>query len=257
MYHLLKTSYKDAAMIDGLHQIAEHVWLFPHDPDSSRMQPCVGVIMTPTQTVLIDAGHSPRLARRIVMQLRDLGASPISHLIYTHYHWDHTFGALLWHAPIVVAHEHCRDLMRTQYAAKPWSGIYIQEEIRLNPLRRPALKALDRAIDDWRNFRVVLPTLTFASTLELYLDGVTLRLRHVGGQHSPDSIIVQAVEPRVLFMGDCYYPPPPQMGDSNDRADTSMMRELLQEEADLFVSGHNAPRTRAEFEALIESQAAT
>lgn len=43
--------------------------------------------------------------------------------------------------------------------------------------------------------------ITFAARLTLHLGETTLELRHVGG-HSPDSILVYAVEDRVLMTGD-------------------------------------------------------
>lgn len=234
-------------MPDKLHQLNDHIWIFPHDPDAARVQPCVGIIITPTQTVLIDAGNSPRHARSLLLTLREMAAPPVSHVIYTHYHWDHTFGGQVWGSS-VIAHEQTRELLRAQYLSKPWSSMYIQEEINNNPNRKATMRALDRAIDDWRAFKIILPTITFTHTLELYLDGLTLDLQHVGGQHAPDSITVRIRESKVMFLGDCYYPPPAHLRKPDDNLDQHMLTALLAQDVAIFVEGHNDPATRAEFE---------
>jgi glyoxylase-like metal-dependent hydrolase (beta-lactamase superfamily II) len=238
-------------MSDKLRQVNDHIWVYPHDPDASRMQPCVGVITTPTQTVLIDAGNSPRHARSILIALREMGVQPVSHVIYTHHHWDHTFGGQVW-GGIVVGHEQTRDLLRNQYASKPWSSLYIQEEISSNPMRKTAMRALDRAVDDWRAFQIVLPMVTFTHEMMLYLDGLTLELRHVGGQHAADSITVRVREANVLFVGDCYLQPPPHLRKLDDTVDGRMIHDLLEQDADVYVEGHSDPMTRAEFQSHIK-----
>ena len=94
-------------MPDTLIQVAQNVWIFPRDEDPNRLQPNVGVIVADGHTVLVDAGNSPRHARRILLALDDVKAPPISHVIYTHSHWDHVFGAMVVGAPD-MAHELCR-----------------------------------------------------------------------------------------------------------------------------------------------------
>jgi glyoxylase-like metal-dependent hydrolase (beta-lactamase superfamily II) len=234
-------------MPDKLYQLNDHIWIYPHDPDAARVQPSVGIITTPTQTILIDAGNGPRHARQILLALREVGLPPVSHVIYTHFHWDHTFGGQVW-GGAVVAHEQTRELLRSQYVSKPWSSLYIQEEITNNPMRKTTMRALDRAVDDWRAFQIILPLVTFTHSLELYLDGLTLDLQHVGGQHAADSITIRIRESKVMFLGDCYYPPPAHLRKIDDTIDHTMAEVLLSEDVDLYIEGHNDPATRTEFQ---------
>ena len=83
-------------MSDTLQQVASNIWIFPHDEDANRVQPNVGIIVAGKHTVLIDAGNSPRHARRIMIALDDIQAPAVSYLIYTHSHWDHVFGAMVF-----------------------------------------------------------------------------------------------------------------------------------------------------------------
>ncbi len=56
-----------------------------------------------------------------------------------------------------------------------------------------------------RNIKIILPTLTFQDQIELDLGGVTCVLKHVGGDHAHDSVVIYVKEEKILFLGDCIY----------------------------------------------------
>jgi glyoxylase-like metal-dependent hydrolase (beta-lactamase superfamily II) len=236
-------------MPDTLIQVAPQVWVFPRDEDPNRIQPNVGIIVAGGQTVLIDGGNSPRHARRILLSLDDIAAPAVSHVIYTHSHWDHVFGAMVFGAP-AIAHDLCRKQL-AEMATKPWGHAYIQEEIMRFPAREAGLRALGRTIEDWRNFRIVVPEITMSKTLQVYLGDLTIEIEHVGGVHAPESVIVRIPEQRVLFTGDCYYPPPIHLRRPDDALDATMIESLLDDQIDVYIDGHGLPRSRDEFAALI------
>jgi glyoxylase-like metal-dependent hydrolase (beta-lactamase superfamily II) len=238
-------------MAESLVQIAPQVYLYPADDAPDRFQPNVGVIVAGNKTVLIDSGNSPRQARRIALALDSIQASPPSYVIYTHSHWDHVFGGQAYGAP-VIAHELSRRQLM-EMAARPWSNLYIQEEIQRNPAREPILRAMQKAVEEWRNFRIQVPEITFNQRLRLFLDGVTLELDYVGGAHALDSIVVRIPEARVMFVSDCYYPPPPHLRQPEDTLDKAMIDSLVDEAYDVYVDGHGKPRTRDDFAALAEA----
>lgn len=235
-------------MPDTLIQAAEQVWIFPYDQDPNKAQPNVGVIIANNQTVLVDAGNSPRTTRRLLLALDEIRAPAVTHVIYTHSHWDHVFGAMVVGAP-AIAHDLCRKQL-IETAAKPWSSAYIQEEIQRTPAREAGLRSLSRAIEDWRNFRIILPEITFSQTFRLHLDNLTVELEHVGGQHSADSIIVRLPEAGVMFVGDCYYPPPLHVRKPDDTLDHAMINTLVEADIDVYIDGHGEARSRNEFAAL-------
>lgn len=232
---------RQQAMTDLLQQISDHIWLYPPNPDSEVMQPGVGIIITDSASVLIDAGNSPRHARQIRAALRQIDAPPVSYVIYTHHHWDHTFGAQIWTGSITVGHEQCRDLLLEHYDGQPWNQHHGLEQDYPNPAQR----LLDRTAGDWGAFQLVLPQITFTASMKLIVGNLTLALRHVGGQHAADSIIVQAGE--VLFIGDCIEPPPDPPQPPGDTAAHGLIDNLLRYEVNVFVDGHNGPAARADF----------
>lgn len=237
-------------MTEALVQIAPNVYIFPRDENPERVQPNVGIIVAGRQTVLIDAGNSPRHARRIMIALDDIQAPPVRQIMYTHSHWDHVFGAMVFGAP-AAAHELCRKQL-AELSSKPWSHSYVQEEIQRSPAREAALRAMSRAVEDWRNFRVVQPEVIFSQSLTLYFEGVTLELEHVGGAHAPDSVVARLPEQRVLFLGDCYYLPPLHLRRPEDTLDFAMLRRLVSDAYDWYIDSHGQPMSRAEIQKLAE-----
>jgi glyoxylase-like metal-dependent hydrolase (beta-lactamase superfamily II) len=238
-------------MTDQLRQITDHVWVYPHHPDPDAVQPCVGVVVTPAHTVLIDAGNGPGHARRLLSELWRIDAPPVSHIIYTHFHWDHTFGAVAFGDTVVIAHEQGRDLLYSHYGGRSWNRTAIQDEIRASPARARMLNTISRALEDWHGFRVVLPQVMFSDEMWLHLDGVTLQLRYVGGQHAADSITVQVVEDGALFIGDSYYPPPPPTRKPADTLDLALVESFLRQGMAWYIEGHNRPFTHADLSAQL------
>jgi glyoxylase-like metal-dependent hydrolase (beta-lactamase superfamily II) len=236
-------------MTDTLRQVAENVWIFPRDEDPNRVQPNVGIIVAGKNTVLVDSGNSPRHARHIMVALDDIQAPSVSYVIYTHSHWDHVFGGMVFGAP-VIGHELCHKHM-AEMASKPWGHAHVQEEIIRTPGSEGSMRAMARAIEDWRNFRLVQPELILSDTLRLHLQDLTIEVAHVGGQHAPDSVVVQIPEVGVMFTGDCYYPPPLSSRKATDTPDYAMMQMLYDRGYTVYVDGHGEPLNRDAFRQLI------
>jgi glyoxylase-like metal-dependent hydrolase (beta-lactamase superfamily II) len=239
-------------MAEALVQVAPQVYLYPTDDTPDRVQPNVGVLVAGGKTVLIDAGNSPRHARRVALALDAIQANPPTYVIYTHSHWDHVFGGQAYGAP-AIAHEQCRRTLM-EMASRPWSNLYIQEEIQRNPARESTLRAMQKAVEEWRHFRILVPEITLSKRMHVFLDGLTLDIEHVGGAHAADSVVVRVPEARVIFVSDCYYPPPMHLRKPEDTLDKAMIDSLVDDAYDVYIDGHGKPRTRDEFAALAEDE---
>jgi glyoxylase-like metal-dependent hydrolase (beta-lactamase superfamily II) len=237
-------------MRQKLIQLAKNVWLWPHNPSPTAIQSSVGIIIDQNETVLIDAGNSPQLARRIKDELKQCGFPPVGHIIYTHHHWDHTYGACEFQAP-VVAHSICKTLLAEE-AQKPWGVEYLRQQIKYNPRLRLSYKARERAIRDWATFRISVPDVVFDSTMTLQFGQISLELEHVGGQHAEDSIVVKVPQAQIMFLGDCYYPPPLHLRTPESKASMTMLAALESKEYTLYVEGHDKPVTRDKLLKMVE-----
>ncbi len=226
-----------------LTQITEHVWVYPTDPDKIKLRPAVGAIITPTQTVMYDGGANHAHSRDIVAALRKIDAPPIRYVIYSHVHFDHILGAQIFDAP-VIAHTICaRRVKETEQLG--WSRAYLARAAEERPFMAPFYEVLADSMD-WEIFRVVHPSIVFEGRYyTLHLDGVTLELEHVGGEHSDDSIILRVPEDRVMFLADAFYPKPPRLNGAN----LDMVQGFLDERYLYYVDGHNQIFTHESFTA--------
>ena len=239
-------------MTEALQQITDHVWHYPYDPDSAIVQPGVSAIISQNETVLVDAGNSPSHARQVRAALLTMEAPPVRYIIYTHFHWDHTFGAQMWRNSRVIAHQKCREHLLTAYGNQPANLVRAEEDLSDDAAQEPALSAVPQNIDHGQDFELVLPHMTFTGDMTLALAGVTINLHHIGGQHASDSITVRADD--TLFIGDCYYPPPMNIRQPDDTLDFPMIEQLLAENATTYIEGHNRPKSHAEFAELLDQR---
>lgn len=239
--------------MNRLQQLTEHVWYFPPDKDHRQVQASVGVICTAGQTVLVDAGNSPAHARRVMAALEAIHAPPVSQIVYTHHHWDHIFGAWAFGVP-VTAQRICYEAVVT-YARNDWSPKNVTRAIRAEPKLAVSFTALKAAMgDDWDGWQIVLPTTILEKkTNILELDGLTLEVEHIGGSHAEDSTIVTVREDSVMFLGDCFYPPPAHLRQPDDPIDVAMLVYLLDRGLTFYADGHNGAYQGDVWRAWLES----
>lgn len=227
-----------------LKPLTEHIWLLPHNPDETAVQSSIGVITTQNKSILIDAGSSPRLARKIKSELARNNLPPVSRIIYTHHHWDHIYGACEFDVP-VTAHTICKAILEEE-SKKPWGVGYLNEEIKREPKLTASYNARAKSIEDWGAFRIVVPEEVFEAKKVIHVDGLTIELEHVGGEHAEDSIVVKIPKDAVMFIGDCYYPPPLHLRKPDSAPSFDMLRRLQNDAYNLHVEGHDKPFTRTE-----------
>ena len=143
-------------MSSALTRVAGRVWLYPADPDPDKIQASVEVIADDRGSVIVDAGHSPDLARRVQAAMAVERIPPARWLVYTHHHWDHVWGAVAWGEVDVVAHSSARSMLEGE-AARPWSHDYLLAEVERNPRLGPSFRARARAMPSWEGFAIRLP----------------------------------------------------------------------------------------------------
>lgn len=231
-----------------LTQISPHVWILPRHPDKNRVQATVGMVVTARQTILIDSGNSLQLARQIQATLAAMDVPPISRVVYTHHHWDHTFGACVYGVP-AVAHRLSHQLL-TQMRLENVGETYLRTKVERNPKL-----ILDWTAEDWEQFEIVLPEITYEGRECLHFDDVSLELVHVGGVHAADSTVIKVVNEGVMFLGDCYYPAPRYENPTDQMLDMTMLTNLLDERYSTYIDGHNAPMETRHVRRILRSQA--
>lgn len=234
-------------MADSLVHLAGRVWLYPADPRADRVQGCVAVIASAAGSIAVDAGNCPTVAEHVQRAVAEANLPKVGTLVYTHHHWDHVWGACTWRDVEIVGHAAGHPLL-VEEARQPWSHDYLRAEMAANPLLGPSFDARMRAMPSWDDFTILPPQRTFTATLDLP-DGV--RLRHVGGRHAADSLVVEVPDSGVLLLGDCFYPPPWHLRQPTDQPDFALVRHLISDRFDWYVDSHSDPRPRHEVDALL------
>ncbi|MET7283841.1 MBL fold metallo-hydrolase [Kribbella sp. NPDC005582] len=234
-------------MVEKLQHLSGRIWLYPHDPDPDAIRAAVALIVDDAGNVLVDAGNSLRHAREIQQAIAAAGLELPTTIVYTHHHWDHTWGAAAWGDVEIVAHASASELL-TAEAARPWSHQYLRDQVAENPKLGPSFRARALAMPDWSDFAIRIPDRTFDDELSLR-SGV--QVRHVGGRHAPDSSVVVVPGSGVMLLGDCYFPPPFHLRSEDDGNDFGLAKRLLAEGHRWYVDAHSAPQEGPQLQAYL------
>ena len=171
----------------GFVEVADRCWVARFE----FLDVNVGLVGGDRGLLVVDTNASEVEARRVVEEVRRLGAGEVVAVVNTHEHFDHTFGNVVfleeYDAPPVYAHEAAAEGLPAHAQA-------LQQEA-----------AADK--DDPRNqdiaaTRVRLPDHTFSSAKIVDLGDRLAELVHPGRGHTAGDAVIRVGEVDVLFAGD-------------------------------------------------------
>ncbi len=210
-------------------RVADDIYVFTSD---LYAQVTASVVITSAGAVVIDTLVYPEETRQIKRFVESRLGIPVTYVINTHYHADHTTGTCFFEGARVVSHSLCRAL--------------------LDKRGRESLEKSRASAEEMREVELVLPDLVFESgTLTLHVGDKTLQLRHSPG-HSPDSIVCFIPEDRVLLAADTMMPLPYFVDGSYDDFVTSL-KSLQSGFYENIVQGHGEVILRGEIDEKIQS----
>ena len=182
----------------------------------------------------MDAGSSPAHAREFLGFLAGDGVVAPSHVVLTHSHWDHVFGADELRAH-VIAHARTAAYLE-QLAATDWSDDALDRRVAAGEASPQHAQNVKAELPSPRDVRVAPATIVFRDGLDLDLGGVRVRVRHLGGDHADDSAVMFVEPDGLLFLGDCLYEAPAG-GYTRERIEP-LVEAVRSFGAELFVEGH-------------------
>jgi glyoxylase-like metal-dependent hydrolase (beta-lactamase superfamily II) len=142
----------------------------------------IAVLTGPDGKVLIDAGigvSRPQLSKA----LAELGSEPITHLINTHWHFDHADGNEWLHAAgaKILAHENTRKHLSVVQRVEDWDYNFLAHSAG------------------------GIPAEVFAKEHHLKLNGASIAMKHYGPAHTDSDISVMFTEANILHVGDTFW----------------------------------------------------
>ncbi len=234
-----------------LEQLSSNVYILPAHPDGDKVQPVIGAVVGREETILIDAGNSPHHAQILLGELKGIGAPPVQQLVYTHWHWDHVFGACIFRAP-VVAHRLCKEKLR-EIDRMFWNEQILQETVERGHLRAESADIIRAGIDDWNAFKIILPAKTFQTKAALESEDYRLELTHVNSKHSSDSIVVNVLGEKIMFVADAFYPAPLRHEPQDRTLDKKVLEFMLASSCERFVHGHGEVLSRENIQEILKA----
>ena len=215
-------------------EVAPRVWVAHYD----WMHVNITLIGGESGLVMVDTHGSEQMARIVADDVRRLGAGPLTAIVNTHEHWDHTFGNI-----VMLEEFGPMPIHATEWAAEHTiaAGERVQRDYEAAPERPHAA--------DVAATRIVVPGHTFSSARVLDLGDRQVELIHPGRGHTAGDLVVRVPDADAVIAGDLVEESdPPWYGDDSWPFEWPQSLDLvlgLLTEKSVVVPGHGKVVDRA------------
>jgi glyoxylase-like metal-dependent hydrolase (beta-lactamase superfamily II) len=210
-------------------RVSPHGWFFQGEAGMASaankgFMSNAGFVVTDDGVVVFDALGTPALGQAMIAAIRKVSRAPIRRVVVSHYHADHVYGLQALKA---AGAEIWAYRLGEAYFT---SGV---AEERLQQRRADLFPWVDAAT------RVVPPDRWLEGDADFRLGGLTFRLVHSGGGHSPEDLMMYVVEDRLLFAGDLIFSGRiPYVGNGDSRGWLQATNRMLALDPAVVVPGH-------------------
>jgi glyoxylase-like metal-dependent hydrolase (beta-lactamase superfamily II) len=216
-------------------------------PVSETDRPILGMVVGNERRLMIDAGNSEAHTQLFLEKLAEQQIGKPDMVVLTHWHWDHIFGLSSLKNVLSISSGDTKKEM-VKLVPYQWTDEAMDQRVKEGLEIEFCASCIKKEFSEERNILITLPQLTFDKQLELDLGGVTCLLVQVGGDHSPDSVVVYIQEEKVLFLGDSIYP---DIFSSKRNYTVKRTLELIQQlekfDAESYILSHWKAISKAEF----------
>ena len=213
-----------------LTRLSDRIWYFPMEEERDR--PNLGYIRGDRWSLAVDAGHSDDHVRTFYQALEEEGLPLPALTVFTHWHWDHTFG---FHAAngLSLANRRTSQYLRA-----------FREKVAREG--REAFLSLHESVQ--REYAGGRPVIILPSDLEyegqMLLDAgnCPIRVFQAPAPHTDDSSLVSVPKDKALFLGDAPY----SVFETGEKAQALCRRleaAIRETKAEICLEGHYEPQT--------------
>lgn len=198
------------------------------------------VIIGDQGVILVDTGATDEVGQHLAKTIAKLTPKPVTHIINTHHHGDHTLGNIAFPGAQVISSAQCKAMVeKTGYE---WKGTMETLIGRKFPNTKPVPAS------------VTYPDL---SRTDITLQGVKMTLWVPKGSHTVGDAMVYLPEDKVLVGGDILVNTlTPNLRDGNLANWIATLDEVKQFDAKAIVPGHGPLMTQADVKNLHDMMAA-
>lgn len=152
-----------------------------------------GLLIDKDGAMAVDALMVPSMTRRFLTAMKKVTTKPVTRLVNTHHHIDHTGGNSFFRTAEIISHANCREeIVRTGMPVE-----FFQQRI-------------PRFAAEFAKIKLAVPKVTFEDRMVFHQGGREVELRHLGPAHTFGDAFVYLPKEKVLFAGDLafYYVTP-------------------------------------------------
>ena len=146
----------------------------------------IGVVLGGDDVLLIDTRSTHVQAREVVDDLQALTAAPVTIVVDTHGHFDHSFGNHVFRPATIWGHERCVAFIERTGEAR----------------RARVAREMPEMAGDLAEVVLDPPDRTFAETAYVDVGERRVELRHIGLGHTDHDIVIGVPDAAILFAGD-------------------------------------------------------
>jgi glyoxylase-like metal-dependent hydrolase (beta-lactamase superfamily II) len=148
--------------------------------------------------VVVDTWSSPVAAARAKALIDQRFYKPVSHVINTHYHWDHTFGNQVFAGAVIVGHSSCVEPMNAEYRTAELRAKALDQAMQGSS--EPLLGFIKAVKEEaGSGFRLTVPMHLVADRETLRVGDLSIGLYHVPGLHTRTNLTIHVPELGLLF----------------------------------------------------------
>jgi len=241
-------------------KVAEGVYVIRHkDAPDGFPQGNTTVIIGDREVFVVDSCYLPSSAREDIAQIRQWTNKPVSYLLNTHWHYDHTMGngtyAEAFPQLAIVAHIETRKQMEGYNPG--WFAKYPQRADRFKRLLETGKDADGKPLTETQKrdyatalagvepvgveFKSVvdrLPNLTFEQGFNVNLGNREVQIKFPGRGNTAGDTIVYLPKEKILIAGDLVDHPVPYLGGGYPSDFIKTLQRLAQLDVQAIVTGH-------------------
>ncbi len=242
-------------------EVAPGVYFILGRDDVIFVQSNAMLVVTDEDALVVDSHVTPAAARALLASIAEVTDKPVTHLVNTHYHFDHAHGNQSFPEDVaIVGHEFTRAMLMTDVMDQPTAAIFTGNIPNQIAAMKEAADAMEEGEEKDQAHNAIRiqeahyvavgeteptppnVTLTSRMTIHRTFEGRDrpIELLHLGRGHTGGDVVVLLPNERLVFTGDLVLAGAAYIGDAyvDEWLDTLDRFEEL--EFDLILPGHGA-----------------